>query len=314
MKKIHSGPWTARVFSTIIASILILAGSATFAADKPADAAKGAGKAPSAPSGGAALQAEVMPAKAAAAAAANPSDPIPPEAMQGLDFTGLSERQKELAVAILNGSGCDCGCGMKIAQCRRDDAKCTRSLALGNQVIGLVKQGKSREEIIKTALAPPASKFVQFDIKPGSSPSTGPANAKVTVVSYLDYQCPFCARINPTLEQIVKEYPNDVRLVIKQHPLDFHQNAMIAALGAMAAKEQGKFQEMHRKLFENQSSLSRANIITWAKELGLDVDRFTKDLDNDAIKAKIKAEAKEADDIGAGGTPASFVNGWNTAW
>ena len=132
-------------------------------------------------------------AAAPAAPAAAPPTPAPaagpvaPEAMQGLSFDGLTPEQKTLAIALLNENGCDCGCGMKIAVCRRDDAKCTRSLGLGTQVIDLVKQGKGREEIVKTVLSPP-SKFVAFAMTPGTSPSVGPKNAKVTIYYYTDYQ------------------------------------------------------------------------------------------------------------------------------
>jgi len=88
-----------------------------------------------------------------------------------------------------------------------------------------------------------------------------------------------------------------------------HPNAMPAAEAAMAANAQGKFVEMNRKLFENQQKLSRENYLIWAKELGLDVDRFTKELDAHTYAEAIQKDAKEAEDIGAGGTPASFVNG-----
>lgn len=127
------------------------------------------------------------PAAAAAAAPAKPSGPVPPEKMEGLDFSGLSAAQKTLVIAILNEHGCDCSCGMKLAVCRRDDSTCTRSLALSKQVIDMAKQGKSREEIVKSALTPP-SKFVQFPIAPGDAPATGPKDAKVTILFYLDYQ------------------------------------------------------------------------------------------------------------------------------
>ena len=107
--------------------------------------------------------------------------------MNGVSFEGLTDAQKQLALSIMNENGCDCGCGMKVAVCRRDDAKCTRSLSLSKQVIDLVKQGKTREEIVKVALTPP-SKFVQFDLKLGDAPAVGPADAKVTILHYIDYQ------------------------------------------------------------------------------------------------------------------------------
>ena len=93
------------------------------------------------------------------------------------------------------------------------------------------------------------------------------------------------------------------------HPLPSHAQAGIAAQGALAAHAQGKFFELHEKLYENMRALSREKVIELAKELKLDMDRFTKDLDSEAVKAKVVAETKEVVDIGATGTPASFVNG-----
>jgi protein-disulfide isomerase len=197
---------------------------------------------------------------------------------------------------------------MKVAVCRRDDSKCTRSRDLGTQVIDLVKKGKGRDEIVKTVLTPP-SKFVQFALAAGDSPSIGPKDAKVTILHYFDYQCPFCARVVPAIDQIAKDYPDSVRIVFKMHPLSIHPNAVPAAEAAMAAAAQGKFFEMHRKLFENQQSLTREKFLSIAKEIGLNVEKFTKDLDAHTYAAQIQKEAKEVEDLGASGTPASFVNG-----
>ena len=241
-------------------------------------------------------------------APAAPAGPVPPEAMTGLVFDGLTPDQKSKAVTILNEGGCDCGCGMKLAVCRRDDPKCPRSPVIGAQVIDLVKAGKSRDEIVKAALTPP-SKFVQFALEPGTAPSVGPKNAKVTILHYFDYQCPFCTRVLPTIEQIEKEYPDTVRVVYKMHPLPMHSNAMPAAEAAMAAAAQGKFIEMHKKLFENQQQLNRDHFIELAKEIGLNVDKFTKDLDAHTYQAQIQKEAAEAEGVGASGTPATFING-----
>jgi protein-disulfide isomerase len=116
-------------------------------------------------------------------------------------------------------------------------------------------------------------------------------------------------RVGPTLDEILKQYPKDVRVVYKMHPLPIHANAMIAAQGALAAQAQGKFLEMHHKLYENSSSLSRDKVLEIAKGLGLDMERFTKDMDSEAVKNRIDRETKEAMDIGAAGTPAAFVNG-----
>lgn len=234
--------------------------------------------------------------------------PVPPEEMKGLTFDGLTDDQKKLAISLLNDNGCDCGCGMKIAVCRRDDAKCPRSQPLGTQVIDLVKQGKSRDEVLKIALSPP-SKFVQFKLTAGNDPAIGPKNAPVTIFHYYDYECPFCTKVGPALDQIVKDYPESVRIVFKQHPLEMHKNAMPAAEAALAAHAQGKFPEMHKKLFENQRQLTREKFVAIATEIGLNVEKFTKDLDDHTYRAAIQKDVSEVEGIGASGTPASFING-----
>jgi protein-disulfide isomerase len=118
-------------------------------------------------------------------------------------------------------------------------------------------------------------------------------------------------RVGPTLDKLLADYPNDLRVVFKLHPLPMHPNAMPAAQAAMAAKAQGKFQEMHEKLLVASSSgaLSRDNYIKFATELGLDVKKFTSDIDGNAYKTSIDAMTNEAMKLGATGTPANFVNG-----
>ncbi len=237
-----------------------------------------------------------------------PTGPVPAEQMQGLSWDGLTDAQKQLVVQLLNENLSDCGSGKTIAVERRDAPTCKRSLELATQVIALAKQGKGRDEIVKTALTP-AWKFVQFPIAPGDAPSVGPADAKVVIQYYYDYQCPFCVRLGATFDQFLPQYPKDVRVVFKQHPLPMHAQAGISAQGALAAHKQGKFLEMHKKLYESSSQLSRDKVLEIAKGLGLDMDRFAKDMDSDAVKNQIAAETKEVEAIGASGTPASFVNG-----
>jgi len=116
-------------------------------------------------------------------------------------------------------------------------------------------------------------------------------------------------RVGPTLDQIIREYPADARVVFKMHPLSMHPNAQIAAEAALAAHAQGKFVEMHEKLLENSRSLSRDTILGLAGDVGLDVERFTRELDSHAHAAQIESETKEVVAVGATGTPASFING-----
>jgi protein-disulfide isomerase len=157
--------------------------------------------------------------------------------------------------------------------------------------------------------APPAADTSVFKVNVGSSAAKGPANALITLVEFSDYQCPFCSRGNATVEQIEKEYEGKIRVVMKQHPLDFHPNAKPAALAALAAGEQGKYWEMHHKLFANQQNLDAATFEGYAKELGLNVDKWKADMLLPKFQQQIAAETAEALAIGAGGTPAFYING-----
>jgi protein-disulfide isomerase len=116
-------------------------------------------------------------------------------------------------------------------------------------------------------------------------------------------------RVGPTLQKLLADYPNDLRVVYKQHPLPMHSNAMLCAQAVLAANAQGKFAAMHPKILENSATLTREKAIQFATEAGLDVAKFTKDLDTNPFKDAIAAQTKEAMDLGAGGTPASFING-----
>ena len=104
------------------------------------------------------------------------------------------------------------------------------------------------------------------------------------MIIFSDFQCPFCRRVEPTLTQIEKEYAGKVRFVWKNYPLPFHNNAEPAAEAAMAAGAQGKFWEMHDKLFENQQALDRAEPEKYAQELGLNMAKFKADLDGNEVQ------------------------------
>ncbi len=148
-----------------------------------------------------------------------------------------------------------------------------------------------------------------YKVPVGNSPQKGPKDALVTIVEFSDFQCPFCRRVTQTLKQIEETYGNKVRLVYKFRPLPFHKNAMPAALAAYAAMKQGKFWEYHDKLFANQQQLTRENFLKWAKELGMDVKRFEKDMDSQAAKDFVNRDNQLAMKVGANGTPTFFING-----
>lgn len=142
----------------------------------------------------------------------------------------------------------------------------------------------------------------------GSAPSKGPANAKVTIVTYTDFECPFCSRFATNLDEAIKGNPN-VRIVLKQFPLPFHKNADLAAQASLAAHAQGKFWEMHDKIFANAKALTRADLEGYATETGLNMAKFKEALDKGTFAQQVKDEMAEGQKIGVQGTPSWFVNG-----
>jgi protein-disulfide isomerase len=191
----------------------------------------------------------------------------------------------------------------------------------------LVKKGtpkaKVYDEIMKNAqtqvaaapaAAPPEAAGPENDqtvykLEPGKSPSRGPKNAPITVMVFSDFQCPFCKRVEPTITQLEKEYPGKIRVVWKDFPLAFHQDARPAAIAARAAHEQGKFWDMHNKIFDNQHSLDRASLERYAQELGLNMGKFKAALESNKYATEIDADMKLGQSAGVNGTPATFING-----
>jgi protein-disulfide isomerase len=185
----------------------------------------------------------------------------------------------------------------------------------------LVKKGtpkaKVYDEIMKTAGSAPAAAPAAagagdetvHKVIAGSAPARGPKNAPVTVVLFSDFQCPFCKRVEPTIEQLEKEYPGKIRVVWKDFPLEFHPNAKPAAMAARAAAEEGKFWEMHKKLFDGQPALDRPTLEKYAQDLGLNMSKFKAALDGNRFSSGIESDMKEGQTAGVSGTPAAFING-----
>jgi protein-disulfide isomerase len=149
---------------------------------------------------------------------------------------------------------------------------------------------------------------------PDNSHSRGGANAKVTLEEYGDYQCPPCGLLYPDLRTIEKEYGDQIRFVFRQFPLQMHKHAFVAAHAAEAAGLQGHFWEMHDMLYQNQLSWSvaedaRPTFIQYAQMLGLNVDRFTRDMDSQEIVNRVLADVERGQSAGVVGTPTILING-----
>ena len=140
-------------------------------------------------------------------------------------------------------------------------------------------------------------------------PQHGPDDALVTMVEFSDFQCPFCKRVTGTVDEIKEKYKGDLRVVFRQRPLPMHPEARAGAKAALAAHRQGKFWEMHDKLFASPGDMSKPTFIRYAQELGLDTAMFELDLDSAELEQMIKDDEAVAERLGTRGAPAFFING-----
>lgn len=150
---------------------------------------------------------------------------------------------------------------------------------------------------------------VRYAIPLGGAPRRGGKQARVTIVEWSDFQCPFCGKVNATLQQVEAAYGDRVALVFKHLPLPMHPGAPAAHAAAEAAHRQGHFWAMHDKIFANPRDLDAATLARYAGEIGLDIDRFRRDSESEVVRERIRSDAQEAKELGVSGTPSFFVNG-----
>ncbi len=147
------------------------------------------------------------------------------------------------------------------------------------------------------------------DLDLTGAPVRGAADAPVTIVEFSDFQCGFCLRVNPTLAQLLERYAGKVRLVFKHSPIEGHTAAPLAHRASYAAHQQGRFWEMHDRIFANQRAMDREALLAHAAALGLDRAKFVADLDGPQSKAALDRDQAEAAKVGVDGTPTFFVDG-----
>jgi protein-disulfide isomerase len=236
--------------------------------------------------------------------------------LPAVDLEGLSAAKKATALKLLRNRDCTCGCNMKVAECRVEDPGCAYSRSLASVLVDALKEGKTETAALAAA---DASKFGHqreqkllddpVSIPTSGAPVIGPADARITLVEFSDFQCPYCVKAIHQLEAVMKAYPKQVKLIFKQFPLDSHPQASISAAAALAAHQQGKFWPMHDALFANRTRLSRKTILELATGLGLDMKRFTADLDSPETKKAVARDIGDGDKAGVEATPTVFING-----
>lgn len=169
----------------------------------------------------------------------------------------------------------------------------------------LVEELKGKNAAITVMLDPPRYTVATAAI----DPVRGAANAPVTIVEFSDYQCPFCSRVNPTLAKVLATYGDKVKIVFKDFPLPNHAEAPKAAEAAHCAGEQGKYWEMHDKLFADQRALHVPQLKQSALAIGLDAAKFDQCLDSGKHAVLVTAGMAQGEKLGVNSTPSLYING-----
>jgi len=170
------------------------------------------------------------------------------------------------------------------------------------------QEAKVKEEQARQGLDNAFKERVNDEVSK-DNPSKGSDKAPVIIISYMDFQCPFCSRANTTLDRVFKMYPGKIRMVFKNKVIASHAQALPAARAALAAYKQGKFWEYHDRLFQNASTLNDAQYTSIASSMGLDLTRFEKDRASDAISWQIQKEEADFARAGLSGVPCFIING-----
>jgi protein-disulfide isomerase len=231
--------------------------------------------------------------------------PAPAGDIPKVETKGMLASEVETLKRLLEKFPSACGKSHSLLTSLRTDPKCGLSVVAARWVQKLVSDGFLESEVEEKYKARFVdAKCYQIDIK--DAPVRGNPEAKVTIVEFSDFECPHCRMAEPWLKQILDEYPKDVKLVFMNYPLPMHTNAQTAAAAAVAAGKQKKFWAYHDKLFDNQDKLRMPDLLRYAEELKLDVERFKADLE--AAKPRVARDKALGEKLDITGTPSMYIN------
>jgi len=231
------------------------------------------------------------------------------ESLEGVDVSRLDRQSRALWVDAVNELLSPCGDPVTVAECVQERGECRQCAIAARYVARLAQEGADDREI-RELYALRYDEENEQTIEVGEAPVRGPQmGAPITIVEFSDFECPYCREAHPILARTVAEFEGRVRLVFKHYPLSAHEHALPAARAAVAAMRQGKFWEMHDTLFENQHALTPSDLERYAREIGLDVERFREDLASEESLALVQADRALGQEVGVQGTPTIFVNG-----
>jgi protein-disulfide isomerase len=230
-------------------------------------------------------------------------------AVVGVDTSEFTPREKREFAHYATELGAPCpNVALSVARCVNEKAACPTCFDAAQMIAKAVREGMAAEQIeglYKDRFDPASAKVIPVD----GSPSRGPESAPVTLVEFADFECPFCQKVAPELDALWEKRKDSLRFVYKFMPLSMHPHGEISARAAIAASDQGKFWEMHHKLFEAAGRLDQTDLEEYAKAIGLDLPRFRIDMQSAATTARIQQDHALADTLGVKGTPTLYVDG-----
>jgi protein-disulfide isomerase len=236
--------------------------------------------------------------------AAEPDTSPPP----GIDLSKLDEYERKVFFRVVNREPSSCGKGHSLIYSVKHDPGCKRSVYAIKYVAKLVESGYTDSEI-GDELQNRYREVVHKEIDVSRAPAKGPAEARVTLVEFVDYECPHCRSAQSLMRQVLDAYPRQVRLCFKHFPLSSHTTSRLAAEAATAAQRQGKFWPYNDKVWENADNLTPAVLEKIAKQVGLDVDRWRGDMNSDEVKAAVAQDKSDGAALGINHTPTIYING-----
>ena len=228
----------------------------------------------------------------------------------GVDLSKLAESQRATFFQIINTEPSACDKPHSLAKSLRDDPDCRDSQIAAQFAADRIKAGAT-PSVVKEELQFVSDSLKPRDIDIKGRPVYGAARAPVTVVVFADFECGHCQREFPVLRKAIDKFRGRAKLVFKHFPLQGHKRARPAAIATEAAAEQGKFWEMAQIVFANQTALSDEEIDQYAKQIGLDMDRFHAALKKPEHGKSVDKDHADGEELEIGGTPAVFVNGRN---
>ena len=241
-------------------------------------------------------------------AAADTNKDRPEVVLPGVDISALTPRERKEWSGYVSKFAPPCqGAGATIAACITEKKTCDGCLPAAKYLVKSVRDGRTDEQVEKAYKNRFESDRVR-DVKVDDSPTKGSLNAPITIVEFADFECPHCAMMAPLLKKIYTER-GYIRSIYKFMPLAGHPNGEISSRAGIAAAKQGKFWEMHDKMFANSGRNSLLDLEGYAKEVGLDMNRFKADLNSAETTDRLTRDKKLADALEVKGTPTIYING-----